>query len=59
MDISNRYCRIVKEAIIALLTPYQKRVKTITFDNGREFVEHMKAASVLGCKTYFAKPYHS
>jgi len=34
-------------------------VKTITFDNGREFAKHMKAAASLGCKTYFAKPYHS
>lgn len=49
----------VKEAIVALLSPLQSYVETITFDNGREFVEHMKAASSLSCKTYFAKPYHS
>jgi len=49
----------VKDAIVHLLSPLKAWVKTITFDNGREFTEHMKAASVLTCKTYFAKPYHS
>jgi len=49
----------VKDAIVNLLSPLQAWVKTITFDNGREFTEHMKAASALTCKTYFAKPYHS
>ena len=49
----------VKDAIVSLLSPLQEWVKTITFDNGREFTEHMKASSSLACKTYFAKPYHS
>ena len=41
-----------------LLSPLQNWVQTITCDNGREFTEHMKAASALTCNTYFAKPYH-
>jgi len=49
----------VKDAIVNLLSPLQNWVETITFDNGREFTEHMKAASALTCNTYFAKPYHS
>lgn len=49
----------VKEAMVMLLSPLQVWVKTITFDNGREFAKHMKAAVSLECKTYFAKPYHS
>ena len=49
----------VKDAIVNLLSPLKVWVKTITFDNGREFTEHMGAASALMCKTYFAKPYHS
>jgi len=57
--LTRKKSHAVKEAIIALLSPFQNWVKSITFDNGREFVEHMKAALVLGCKTYFAKPYHS
>jgi IS30 family transposase len=49
----------VKDAIVRLLSPLKAWTKTITFDNGREFTEHMKTASELACKTYFAKPYHS
>ena len=37
----------------------QVPVKTITFDNGKEFAYHYKIASALGVDTYFAKPYHS
>jgi IS30 family transposase len=33
--------------------------KTITTDNGSEFVEHKKLASRLGFKTFFANPYSS
>jgi len=57
--LAKKKATAVKEAISQLLLPLQKWVKTITFDNGREFAEHMKAASILKCKTYFAKPYHS
>ena len=48
-----------KESIIELLKPFSKFVKTITFDNGKEFAKHMDIASSLRCDTYFAKPYHS
>jgi IS30 family transposase len=47
------------EAINALLGPIKKFVKTITFDNGKEFVQHEKMANVIDCDTFFAKPYHS
>lgn len=33
--------------------------KTITTDNGSEFVEHKKLATRLGFKTFFANPYSS
>ena len=42
-----------------LLDPIKRFVKTITFDNGKEFTLHEKIAQSLECKTYFAKPYHS
>jgi IS30 family transposase len=29
------------------------------FDNGKEFAKHEQVAQTIGCKTYFAKPYHS
>lgn len=34
-------------------------VKTITFDNGKEFAGHEQIAEKLNCKCFFAKPYHS
>ncbi len=57
--LARKKSKAVKDAIVALLSPLCAYVKTITFDNGREFVEHMKAATALKCDTYFAKPYHS
>ncbi len=49
----------VKDAMIALLCPIQQFVKSITFDNGKEFTMHESIAKALACDTYFAKPYHS
>ena len=49
----------VKQAAIALLQPIKPLVKTITFDNGKEFSLHESIAEALGCNTYFARPYHS
>ena len=34
-------------------------VKTITFDNGKEFAYHYKIAQDLMVKTYFTRPYTS
>lgn len=49
----------VTEAIVQLLKPIEPFAKTITFDNGKEFTQHEVIAKLLGCDTYFAKPYHS
>jgi len=57
--LARRQASKIKEVMVMLLSPLQAWVKTITFDNGREFASHMKAATALKCKTYFAKPYHS
>lgn len=46
-------------AITLLLGAIKTFVKTITFDNGKEFTHHEKIAKKLSCDTYFAKPYHS
>ena len=57
--LSGKKAIAVKEAIIALLQPIEQFVKTVTFDNGKEFTMHKSIAKELGCDTYFAKPYHS
>jgi len=54
-----KFAKETKESIIELLKPFSQFVKTITFDNGKEFAKHIDIASSLDCDTYFAKPYHS
>jgi len=34
-------------------------VKTLTFDNGKEFAQHQKIGELLNAKTYFTRPYTS
>ena len=57
--LSGKQAEPVKSWITKLLEPFSDLVKTITFDNGREFTKHQDIANNLDCKTYFAKPYHS
>ena len=57
--LQGKKAQYVKEAMIALLLPITEFVKTVTFDNGKEFTLHENVAEELDCKTYFAKPYHS
>ncbi|MDA3970974.1 MAG: IS30 family transposase [Desulfobulbaceae bacterium] len=57
--LPGKKAKYVKDAMISLFSPIKKFVKTVTFDNGKEFTLHENIASELDCKTYFAKPYHS
>jgi IS30 family transposase len=59
LPIIGKFALDTKEAIIELLEPIKPFVKSITFDNGKEFAKHKDMASKLECDTYFAKPYHS
>ena len=49
----------VEDAIVELLSPFRDKVKTLTFDNGKEFANHESIASKLGISIYFAHPYSS
>ncbi len=57
--VLSRSARVVADAIIRLLRPFKERVKTLTFDNGSEFVKHETIAHALDATTYFAHPYSS
>lgn len=57
--LPSKQSQLVAETTINLLGPISDFVKTVTFDNGKEFTAHESIASELDCKTYFAKPYHS
>lgn len=59
MPTGGKKANHVKEAIIKLFRPIKDFVKTITFDNGKEFAYHEEIAKEIECDAYFAKPYHS
>ena len=52
---------LVSHAIISRLGDLadQGLIHTTTSDNGSEFSRHVEMARALGCKNYFATPYHS
>lgn len=57
--LAGKKAQYVLDATILILNPIKSFVKTITFDNGKEFTLHEKIAESLGCDTYFATPYSS
>jgi IS30 family transposase len=59
LPMLGKFADTTKSAIIELLEPIKEFVKSITFDNGKEFAKHTAIANKLDCDTYFAKPYHS
>lgn len=52
---------LVSHAIVSRLGDLadQGLIYTTTSDNGGEFARHAEMAQALGCKNYFATPYHS
>lgn len=57
--VAQKTAESVKQAIIRLLAPLAHKVKTLTFDNGTEFIQHEQIAAALKARTYFATPYAS
>ncbi|MDH4449487.1 MAG: IS30 family transposase [Rhodoferax sp.] len=57
--VSNKTADLVGDAIIQALKPLQARVKTLTYDNGKEFCGHAKIDDALGSTSYFARPFAS
>lgn len=49
----------VSRAIVRLLKEMKEKVKSITFDNGKEFANHDYISHELDADIYFAHPYHS
>lgn len=46
-------------AMVKLLGPIARRVKTVTTDNGSEFAHHERLDAQVGCQSYFCRPYAS
>lgn len=57
--VPTRHSDGVRDKVRELLAPIQHRVKTITYDNGREFAAHQDMEQQLEAKVYFAHPYAS
>ena len=55
--VSNKTSDLVSQAIIPQLNPVTPLVKTLTFDNGKEFAEHRRIDKALQSTTYFADPF--
>ena len=49
----------VKAVLKRRLGEVAEHVHTLTFDNGKEFAEHLEVAQHLDAKVFFARPYHS
>lgn len=55
----NKESVAVSSSIVENLKPLSNKVKTLTFDNGKEFAMHEILSDVLSAQSYFAHPYHS
>lgn len=57
--VSNKTADLVGAAIISMLKPFEARVKTLTYDNGKEFCGHARIDDALNSTGYFARPFAS
>ena len=57
--VSNKTVDQVSQAIIKALTPLEARVKTLTYDNGKQFCGHVLIDEALKSTDYFARPFAS
>ncbi|MDP3330519.1 MAG: hypothetical protein Q8Q40_06495 [Methylococcaceae bacterium] len=57
--MANKTAEAVTDSIITLLGGFKQWVRTLTFDNGKEFAKPEQVAQAIKYMTYFAKPYHS
>jgi len=57
--VKNKTADLVSSAIIDRLKPIQNTVRTLTYDNGKEFANHATIDKALGSTSYFADPYSS
>jgi len=57
--VENKTADLVSTAIIQRLKPICEQVQTLTYDNGKEFIDHSTIDRALGSTTYFADPYSS
>jgi IS30 family transposase len=57
--VTRKTSELVSQAIISSLAPLAQRVKTVTYDNGKEFAGHAVVDKALKSTAYFADPFAS
>jgi transposase, IS30 family len=57
--VANKTADFVSAAIVNRLKPYWTKVKTLTYDNGKEFCGHAKVDATLGSMSCFARSFAS
>jgi len=59
VKVEKKTSELVSSAIVDKLQPMAARVKTLTFDNGKEFAGHAHIDQQLQSTAYFARPFAS
>jgi len=57
--VDRKTADLVTQATVDKMADLPHPVRTITYDNGKEFAAHKDIASALNTGCYFATPYHS
>ncbi|WP_445778833.1 IS30 family transposase [Shewanella sp.] len=57
--VTRKTSDLVSQAIITSLAPLAQRVRTVTYDNGKEFADHAVVDEALKSTAYFADPFAS
>jgi IS30 family transposase len=57
--IDRKLAELVTQATVDKMADLPHPVRTITYDNGKEFAAHKDIANALNTSCYFATPYHS
>ena len=58
-QVTRKTSDLVSQAIITSLAPLAQRVRTVTYDNGKEFADHAVVDEALKSTAYFADPFAS
>ena len=59
VKVAYKTSELVSNAIVEGLQPFAGRVKTLTYDNGKEFASHIQIDQALKSTGYFARPFAS
>jgi IS30 family transposase len=59
VNVAHKTSELVSNAIIEGFQPFAGRVKTLTYDNGKEFAAHIQIDQALKSTGYFARPFAS